>query len=311
MAEVFEFDPRFVRTCSFATLHTPGYGTRVTLYNGVLDANPFAAPMHVSMSAFAPDGRYMGTTEPFLRLNPGQIDKVEVDEILKGVVAPEGEELRDVLGVLHLVPEKWLGKESVEVSKGELMTHVFSTDDFVEFFSYRGHVVTGVAYQTGPMNDLRLSTTRTTTIQAPKVIVSDKVDTIFLLMNVCTRIDYDDDVTLRFKIFDAKGEVVTESSITVAGWTFRLLSCREVLEQAGALEEFQQRGGLGTLYGLATDGSLVPLSMTRNDSTGAIAVDHTLPPVYYVNKWGGPLRKQANERLAERLFANVAQKAAV
>jgi hypothetical protein len=51
--------------------------------------------------------------------------------------------------------------------------------------------------------------------------------------------------------------------------------------------------------------------MTRNDSTGAIAVDHTLPPVYYVNKWGGPLRKQANERLEERLFSQMAQEAAV
>lgn len=311
MAEVFEFDPRFVRACSFATLHTPGYGTRVTLYNAVLPDNPFAATMQVSMSAFAPDGCYMGTTDPFLDLVPGQIDKVEVDEILKRLMPSGGEELRDVLGVLHLVPEKWAGLDKVDVTKAELMTHVFSTDDFVEFFSYRGHVVTGVAYQTGPMNDLRLSTTRTTTIQAPKVIVSDKVDTIFLLMNVCTRIDYDDDVTLRFKIFDALGDVIVESSITVPGWTFRLLSCREVLEQAGALEAFERRGGLGTLYGLATDGSLVPLSMTRNDSTGSIAVDHTLPPVYYVNKWGGPLRKQANERLAERLFSGAVEKAAV
>lgn len=311
MGETFEFDPRFVRTCSFATLHTPGYGTRVTLYNGVLEGNPFAATMHVSMSAFSPEGRYMGTTDPFLVLEPGQIDKVEVDDILQRLIAPEGQELRDVLGVLHLVPEKWLGLDSVEVGKGELMTHVFSTDDFVEFFSYRGHVVTGVAYQTGPMNDLRLSTTRTTTIQAPKVIVSDKVDTIFLLMNVCTRIDYEDDVTLRFKIFDALGDEIVESSVTVPGWTFRLLSCRAVLEEAGVLDEFQSRGGLGTLYGLATDGSLVPISMTRNDSTGAIAVDHTLPPVYYVNKWGGPLRKQANERLAERLFAGASETAAV
>jgi hypothetical protein len=253
------------------------------------------------MSAFDQQGTYLGTSDPFLELAPGEIEKVEVDEILKLIVT-DGGELRDVLGVLHLVPVDWLGKRTVEVSRAELEAHVFSTDDFVEFFSYRGHVVTGVAYQTGPVNDRRLSSTCTTTIQAPKVIVSDHVDTIFLLLNVATHLDYDRDVTLTFKIMAADGTVIATSKVVVPAWSFRLLSCRRVLQDLGVYDEFNARGGLGTLFGLAADGTLVPLSMTRNDDTAAVAVDHTLPPTYYVNKWGGALRRQGNDRLAERLF---------
>ena len=299
MDDTIDFDPLFIRPCSFATLHTPGYGTRVTLHNG-LTTGPFATNMVVSMSAFEHGGRHLGTSEPVLTLEPGQIEKVEVDQILASM-AP-GKEMRDVMGVLHVVPERWMGEKRVQVSRAELMAHLYAADDFVEFFSYAGHVVTGVAYQTGPMNDVRLSSTRTTTIQAPKVIVSDRVDTIFLLMNPATSLDYADTVTLRFKIVNASGNVIAESSVDVPPWSFRLLSARTVLTETGALEGFAQAGGMGTLFGLATNGSLVPLSMTRNDSTGAIAVDHTLPPVYYVNKWGGDLRKQGNERLRERLF---------
>lgn len=299
MSDLLDFDPRFVRTCTFATLHTPGYGTRVTLYNAV-EAAPFATPLVVSLSAFDQSGTHLGTSARFLELAPGQIEKVDVDEILAAM--NPGQEMRDVLGVLHLVPERWLGQEAVQIGRPELMTHVFATDDFVEFYSYAGDVVTGVAYQTGPMNDSRLSTTRTTTIQAPKVIVSDHVDTIFLLMNPSTGFGYRDTVTLRFKILDSAGVLVTESAVDVPPWSFRLLSARTVLREAGVLDHFEERGGMGTLFALAQNGSLVPLSMTRNDETGAIAVDHTLPPVYYVNKWGGDLRKQGNSRLAERLF---------
>jgi hypothetical protein len=304
MSELVEFDPHFVRTCTFATLHTPGYGTRVTLYNALGPGHPFATPMTVTLSAFDREGTNLGESPPILHLEPGEIAKVQVDEVL-ATMAPGGEALRDVMGILHLTPDRFVGQARCEVSKTELMTQTFATDDFVEYFSYDGNVVTGVAYQTGPINDTRFSTTRTTTIQAPKVIVSDRVDTIFLLMNLSTSFDYADHVTLRYHVKSADGTTVLSSSIDVPPFTFRLLSVRDALRETGSEEEFASRGGLGTLFGLATNGSLVPLSMTRNDKSGAIAVDHTLPPIYYVNKWGGDLRKRGNAKLEEALFTRV------
>ena len=260
--------------------------------------------MTVSLSAFDREGELLAQSEPFLELPPGGMQKIEVDEILRTMARGDSRDLHDVLGILHLTPTKFLGQESCEITAEEILAHTFVTDDFVEYFSFAGDVVTGVAYQTGPMNDPRLSSTRSTTIQAPKVIVSDRVDTIFLLMNTSTSFGYKGEVTLRFRVVDREGKTVAGSSISVPPFSFRLLSMRSVLAEARVLEAFVRAGGLGTLFGIATDGSLVPLSMTRNDESGAIAVDHTLPPTYYVSKWGGDLRKQGNARLQEKLFAD-------
>lgn len=302
MSDPVQFDPHFVRTCTFATLHTPGYGTRVTLLNGVQAGDEFATPVTVTLSAFDRQGVHLGESDPIAHLNPGEIRKIEVDDILREMAGGRAD-LRDVMGILHLIPDRFVGEERCEVTREEVAAHTFATDDFVEYFSYDGHVVTGVAYQTGPINDLRFATTRTTTVQAPKVIISERVDTIFLLMNLSTSFDYADEVTLRFHVMGPNGTPAASSSVTVKPFTFHLLSVRDVLREAGALEDFIAAGGFGTLIGFAGDGSLVPLSMTRNDVSGAIAVDHTLPPTYYVNKWGGDLRKRGNARLREALFA--------
>src|SRR5207244_905286 len=104
-------------------------------------------------------------------------------------------------------------------------------------------------------------------------------------------------------------ERITRSSVRVPPFSFRLVSVTDVLDQAGELEAFRSRGGVGMFLGLAKNGSLVPLSMTRNRHTGAIACDHTLPPPYYVSTWGGEARLKGNARLEQELFAGVFDRA--
>lgn len=64
MSDLLQFDPRFLRTCTFAAPHTPGYGTRATLFNAVTEG-PFASDLVVTMSAFD-KGRHLGESEPLL-----------------------------------------------------------------------------------------------------------------------------------------------------------------------------------------------------------------------------------------------------
>ena len=126
-------------------------------------------------------------------------------------------------------------RTAVDVPIGTMMAHTRVSDDFVEFRQSDGPVITGVAYQTGPLNDKRMSSTRTTVVQAPKVIVSEPVDTLMCLLNVSTSLDYDSPVTMRFWILGPDGSRVARSEVTVPAFTYAFVSCTDVLESAGVL----------------------------------------------------------------------------
>ena len=129
------------------------------------------------------------TTDEIARLAPGEIPKLSIDDLLaEHPGAPDDQQL---LCTLHMVPVDWLGNDAVDVPSTTMMAHVSASDDFIEYHQRPKGVVTGVAYQTGPLNDRRLSSTRTTVCQAPKVIVAEPVDTLMMLMNVSTSFDYD------------------------------------------------------------------------------------------------------------------------
>jgi hypothetical protein len=298
-----DFDPRFFRPCTFPLLRDLGYGTRVTVNNGVGPQSQLAAPMTVSMTAYDNAGSTIGSTGEIVALAPGELVKLDIDAELAAI--PGASDEGPLLITLHVVPTKWAGESSVDVPAAEMMAHVRASDDFIEYHQRPKGVITGVAYQTGPLNDRRLSSTRTTVCQAPKVIVTEPVDTLLLLMNLSTRADYRDTVRMDFWILGREGERLARSAVEVPPFSFRLVSATEVLEQAGALADYRAHGGLGMFLGLSTNGTLVPISMTRNRETGAIACDHTLPPVYYVSTWGGDARLRANARLEQELFAEL------
>lgn len=297
---IADFDPRFFRPCIFPMLRELGYATRVSVNNGLGPESPMAMPMAVSMSVYDNQGGRLGTTEPFVNLAPGEIVKLDIDAELKRL--PGIPEEGSLLTVLHVVPTKWASMSAVDVPAAEMMAHVRSSDDFIEYHQRPKGVVTGVAYQTGPLNDPRLSSTRTTVCQAPKVIVSEPVDTLLSLMNVSTRPDYADPVRMDFWILGTDGERIARSSIEVPPFSFRLVSATETLEEAGLLGSYRERGGVGMFLGLSTNGTLVPISLTRNRRTGAIACDHTLPPPFYLSTWGGEARLRANARLQREFF---------
>jgi len=303
--EIEGFDPRFFRPCFFPMLRELGYETKVSLNNGLGAADPMSTEMTVSLSVFDDDGTNLGTRAHIAELSPGEIVKIAIEPLLDDsfAISPDG----NLFGVLHVVPTDLAGKEFVTVPTNRLMAHARSSDDFIEFRKAASHVVTGVAYQTGPMNDARFGSTRTTVVQAPKVIVSDPVDTLFTLLNVSTSFDYATTVRMDFQVLGPNGEQFARSSVEVPPLTFRTVSMTAVLEAAGRLEEFRAVGGMGTFMGLAKNGTLVPLSMTRNKATGAIACDHTLPPVYYVSTWGGEARLKGAQRLEEMLFPATAE----
>lgn len=304
-AEIKGFDPRFFRPCTFVALRELGYDTRVTINNGVGAGSSHACEMSLSLSAWDTSGNHIGTTGELRRLQPGELVKLRVEEQLGQLAGvPAGE---NVLCMFHSVPVDWLGQETLDVPSATMMAHVRASDDFIEYHQLSGPVITGVAYQTGPLNDRRLSSTRTTVCQAPKVIVSEPVDTLFLLMNLSTSFDYADTVRMDFWILGPQGERVARSHVEVPPFSFRLVSATAALSQAGELDAYRAAGGVGMFLGLSKNGTVVPISLTRNKASGAIACDHTLPPMFYLSTWGGEARLAANARLEEEFFSDLAE----
>lgn len=295
---VDDYDPLFFRPCIFPILGELGYGTAITI-NNALENSKYSTDLDLSISFLDDSGKVVGTAENLGVLKPGDVRKIDTRDILRDLgIAPKG----NMLGVAHLVPVRFRGQTSVSVDRGELMAHVGSSDDFIEFRQEPKGVITGVAYQMGPQNDSRFNKTRTTLLQAPKAIVSPTVDTLFTLINASTTFDYHDDATMEYWLVDPSGKKIARGEIAVPAWTVRFISVRQLLIDNGILDSFIESGGLGMILGLCRNAGLVPVSMTRNLVSGGIACDHTLPPMYYFTTWGGQKRLDTNRQLQETFF---------
>ena len=100
-------DPRFFRPCIFPVLRRLGYGTAVTVNNGVSDG-PQATDMVLSFSAFDEGGRLLGTLPDLGRLAPGEIVKLDTRPLCDELDAPPDQ---NALGIVHVVPARarWTG----------------------------------------------------------------------------------------------------------------------------------------------------------------------------------------------------------
>ena len=295
---VENFDPLFYRPCIFPILGELSYGTSITVNNG-LKSGPYTTDFEMSISFFDDKGKHIVTSPVLAHLKPGDIIKLDTRDVLTDLkVKTKG----NMLGVAHMVPTRFVGQKLVTVDPNELKAHVGAADDFIEFRQEPKGVITGVAYQMGPQNDFRFNKTRTTLLQAPKAIVTPTVDTLFAVINPSTSLDYTDEAHMEYWLIDPAGKKVARGEATVPAWTCRFISVRELLEKNNLLDSFIADGGLGMILGLCRDAGLVPVSMTRNLETGAIACDHTLPPIYYFSTWGGQRRLEANTLLHEIVF---------
>lgn len=296
---VADYDPLFFRPCTFPILGDLGYGTSITI-NNALVGSKFSTNLDVSITFLSEEGKILGVTENLGSLAPGEVRKIDTRDLIKELKIPvKG----NMLGVAHLVPERFRGQKKVTVDRGELMAHVSSSDDFIEFRQEPKGVITGVAYQMGPQNDSNFNKTRTTLLQAPKAIVTPTVDTLFALMNASTSFDYTDTAHMEYWLVDRNGVKVAHGEVEVPAWTVRFVSVRQLLIDNGLLDSFIADGGLGMVLGLCRDAGLVPISMTRNLVSGGIACDHTLPPMYYFTTWGGQKRIDTNTALHDTFFA--------
>ncbi|MDQ2959661.1 MAG: hypothetical protein M3R48_01220 [Candidatus Dormibacteraeota bacterium] len=296
------FDPRYIKMCYFATLADLGYRTRVSLANGTEPSSPLADDLHVSFEAFSPQGVRLGSVDSFEVLPPGGFTIVDVDDHVGPGRAIESDG-SDVLGIFHMTPGRFVGLDCVDIELSAIFDQVAVSDEYIEYHSSEWSVAAGLAYQSIPMNDKRFGGTRSTLMQSPKLLVDEQNDTHLVLLNVSTSPDYELDISFQLAFMAANGERLANHTVRVPAYGFARVSSREVLKAARGFQRFCELGGNGMVVGFSDNGSVVPLSITRNDRSKGLACDHTLPPMYYLPWWGGEVRKAANQRLREIMFS--------
>ena len=150
-----DYDPRFFRTCIFPMLRRLGYGTRVTINNGLGPGQPLATDAHDVAQRVRPvreAHRHLAGDRA--SCSPARSQKLDVEALLDRHFGLDPDE--DVLCMSPPGSARFEGQTSVEVDPKDLMAHIFVSDDFIEYPPAATAVsITGVAYQTGLLNDPR------------------------------------------------------------------------------------------------------------------------------------------------------------
>jgi hypothetical protein len=272
-----------IHTFQVRTLKSLGYRTRVALGNKSHQRADFRTDYRVDISVYT-NGK--GRTR-FIE-NAGTLPangRLAID------CAPYDTGAHDSMLVVHLVPTRHAGP-TADVSREELMFLAGIQDHYVEYYRDDG-CSAGVLYSTGPFNHPKVAPKSTTLIQAPKFYVSSAVDSMLSVSNASADPTYERVAQLRLTLV---GDGIKHTwREEVPAFTPVSISVRDRVRQLG--KQLSEAPVFVCLYAVCENATVVPLTIMRDDDTGAIGIEHSLPPDYYSETMKGPTRMKAMERL--------------
>jgi len=285
-----------VKVCWFTTLRDLGYRTSVAVQNPINPPTPRFGPLDLSLDLFDTDALPVVVGLDLGELISGGRRVVGFDDLIV-----ETGLTTDVVGILHMTPRHLAGSETCTVDTDEIAAWTAACDEFVGYTHVASGLVSGVHYQSPPMNEDRIRSSKSMIVQSPKVVVGDCLDSHFLVFSPSSDPAFDSTVRLDLAVLATNGRVVARDIVEVPARGRRRVSVTDILSRAGAIDDFLDAGGLGMLIALTSGGVVTPLSLVH-DPRGGLAVDHTLPPPYYVPWWGGEARREAVTELVSNLF---------
>lgn len=276
-----------VHTFAVRTLRSLGFGTRVTLSNAS-GTTRFATDYRVDVTMYGPGGERRAI-ESVGTLAPGE--KLSFD-----CASFVDDTARDQVVTFHLLPTRLLAEVkdgTLAIARDELYALWTAQDHYVEYFREDGFAA-GVLYQSGAFNYDKFSREGTTLIQAPKVYLSRDVDTLLSLMNTSPVAGYQKRAHLRCVLIGEDGWRSPIWREEIDPYEARSISLRAHAPHVADKVD----PSFFCLYGLCEDATMVPLTITRNDRSGAIAIEHALPPMYYSPVMFGPARAKVISSLS-------------
>jgi len=274
-----------IHTFQVRTLRSLGYRTRVVLANKSHTRPDLRTDYRVDLSVYK-DGK---RSDILTGVGPLAADARLVIEC-----SPYDLGEADAVLIFHLVPERYAGTATADVTRDELIFLGSIQDHYVEYYRDDG-CAAGVLYQTGPFNNPRFSPRSTTLIQAPKFYASSTVDSTLSLINASADAAYDRVAHVRCTLVGAEGRFTWTEA--VRPFVPHSISMRDELARRGVT--LSRAPAFFCLYAASDNATVIPLTILSNDETGAIGIEHSLPPDYYAEAMRGPARGRMMERLGK------------
>lgn len=217
------------------------------------------------------------------RIKPGESFYFDCKEMVRS------EKNEECIINFHLIPEKFYGTDEVSITREELYFYLTCQDHYVEYYNASGFS-SGVLYQSGPFNYKKFSAEASTIIQAPKVYSAKNVRTYMSFVNNSFADNYTTIAEVKCALVDSKGSIIKQWVEMIPPYTVKFvdLNFKEPTEK-----KLEAKG----FYAVSKNVTLLPLTFTINSESGSLALEHSLPPMYYSPEVRGALRTQIVKEL--------------
>lgn len=270
------------------SLQSLRFNTRVTLSNKSHNKGALATDYRVDLTVYSPDGTSSSYREGVAHLPMEAAVRLDCTQWQ----THPGE---DQVMIFHLIPTRLISVTNpageVDIDRSEIWSLFTAQDHYVEYYRPDGFS-SGVLYQSGAFNYRKFSREETTVIQAPKVFLTSMLDTMLSVMHTSFEANYQRDALLHCSLLDEQAKPVAQWTSRVKPFTVRLMSMKRVLLSGGVMLPTGGEMRSYTLLALCENAALLPLIFSVDDARCSLAVEHSLPPMYYGHSVTGSVRAQ-------------------
>lgn len=270
------------------TLQSLGFNTRVSLSNKSHNKGSLSTDYRVDLTVYAPDGASSTFHEGVTHVPADAAVRLDCTQWLTHAS-------EDQVLIFHLMPTRLQTSANasgeVDIDRSEIWGLFTAQDHYVEYYRTDGFS-SGVLYQSGAFNYQKFSREETTVIQAPKVFLTSSLDTVLSILHTSFEPNYTREAVLRCSLLDPAGQPAARWVTRIKPFTARSISTKQVLAAAGAKLPADDDMHSYTLLALCENAALLPLILNVDAENGTLAVEHSLPPMYYGQSVTGPVRAQ-------------------
>lgn len=285
---VQEFQLKALHVFQVRTLQSHGFGTRVNLSNKSHSKGELATDYRVDLTVYSANGASSTYCEGVAQL---LMDTSVSLDCAQWQTHPK----EDQVMIFHLIPLRLLPAASaeglVDLERSEIWSLFTAQDHYVEYYRPDGFS-SGVLYQSGAFNYRKFSREETTVIQAPKVFLASAIDTVLSIIHTSFESGYSRDAILRCALLDEQAKVVVRWTSRIKPFTVQSISMKAKAIENGAVAFKDDMLKAYTLLAYCENAALLPLILNVDSDNGTLAVEHSLPPMYYGQSVTGLVRAQ-------------------